>query len=82
MSHAKTNRVEPRERLEEPGKYAGYCVLDPEGRRIGSVQEVFVNGDGEPEYVRIRMGPFWLKTALIPVQLVAVYPERHTLVLQ
>ena len=60
----------------------GYAVLDPEGRKIGVVRELFANGSGEPEYVRVRMGLFGMKNALIPVQLVALDGERRTMTLQ
>lgn len=69
-------------RVEAPEGYVGYAVLDPEGRKIGAAREVFANGSGEPEYVRVRMGLFGLRDALIPVQLVAVDAERRTMTLQ
>jgi hypothetical protein len=34
----------------------GYTVFGPLGEKIGSAEEVFVNWDGEPDYVRIRIG--------------------------
>jgi hypothetical protein len=33
--------------------------------KIGRVEELFVGGEGEPEYVGVRMGPFGLKSVLI-----------------
>ena len=70
------------DRIEAPAGCVGYGVLDPEGRKIGAAREVFANGSGKPEYVRVRMGLFGLKDALIPVQLVAVDAERRTMTLQ
>ncbi len=43
-------------RFASPEKYAGYVVRDPLHKRIGDVQELFVNGGGEPEYVRVQLG--------------------------
>jgi hypothetical protein len=65
-----------------PDRYAGYVVRDPRGQKIGRTEKYFVNGSGEPEYIRVRMGLFGFKTVLIPVQTVAVDKERRTLVLQ
>jgi hypothetical protein len=77
-----TNRGRLAERFEEPAVYAGFAILDPEGRKIGVVRELFANGRDEPEYVRVRIGVFGLKSALIPVQLVALDEERRTITLQ
>jgi hypothetical protein len=35
----------------------GYAVYDPMGQKIGSAEEVFLNRDGEPGYVRVRIDP-------------------------
>lgn len=65
--------------LEE---YEGYAVCDPRGEKIGRAQKLFLNGSGEPEYIRVKLGFFGFKTILIPVQTVAAHEERRTLVLQ
>jgi PRC-barrel domain len=65
-----------------PKRYAGYAVYDPLGRKIGSAEEVFVNRDDEPQYVRIRVGLFGRKSVLIPVQFAEVDDGRQTLVLK
>ena len=41
-----------------PKRYAGYTVYDPLGQKIGNAEEVFVNLEGEPEYIRVRIGFF------------------------
>ena len=82
MTQTAVNRREFRNRFGVPGKCFDYMVLDPQGRRIGRVKELFRNAYGEPEYVRVRMGPFGLKAVLIPVALVMVDEERRTLTLQ
>ncbi len=70
------------ERFEAPERYAGYAVRDPVGRRIGSLEKLFVNAHQEPEYASVRIGFFEFRTVLIPVQAVALDEERRALVLQ
>jgi PRC-barrel domain len=65
-----------------PKRRAGYAVYDPLGQKIGSAEEVFRNKDGEPQYVRVRMGLFGMRSVLIPVQFAEVDDERQTLVLK
>jgi hypothetical protein len=60
----------------------GYAVFDPLGQKIGRAEEVFVNWDGEPDYIRIRLGFFGRKSVLIPVQFVETDEEKKTLVLK
>jgi hypothetical protein len=66
--------------IRAPEEYAGYTVCDPRGQKIGRAERLFVNGRGEPEYIRVKAGLF--KTVLIPVQTVAADEERRALVLQ
>ena len=61
---------------------AGYVVCDPRRQKIGRAESFFLNGSGEPEYIRVKIGLFGLKRVLIPVQTVAVDKERRALVLQ
>jgi hypothetical protein len=61
---------------------AGYAVYDPLGQKIGRAEEVFVNWNEEPEYVRVRIGFFGRKSVLIPVQFTEVEDERRILVLK
>ena len=60
----------------------GYTVFDPLGQKIGRVEEVFVNWDGEPDYIRIRIGFLFTSTVLIPVQFVETDDENKALVLK
>jgi hypothetical protein len=46
------------------------------------VREVLVDANGEPKYVKVKAGPFGLKSALIPVRLVAVDTDQHILLLR
>ncbi len=82
MTHTTINTRGLRSRFETPEEYVGYRVHDPQGRTIGSVKELFTNAYGEPEYVRVRVGLFGLKSVLIPTGFVTVDDERRTLTLQ
>ncbi|HSK83573.1 MAG TPA: hypothetical protein VK902_09270 [Rubrobacter sp.] len=61
---------------------AGYAVCDHLGQKIGRAEEVFVNGDEEPEYVRVRIGLLGKRSVLIPVQFAELDDERQILVLK
>jgi hypothetical protein len=61
---------------------AGFTVYDPLGQKIENAEEVFVNWNEEPQYVRVRIGLFGLKSVLIPVQFAEVDYERGILVLK
>jgi hypothetical protein len=77
--------VSPEERsssIQTAERYAKYKVCDPSGRKIGRTERVFANGRGEPEYIKLKMGLFGLKSVLLPVQSVAVNEEQRALVLQ
>jgi len=65
-----------------PKRCAGYTVYDPLGQKIGSAEEVFVNREGEPEYVRVRIGFFGMNSVLIPVQFVETDEQQRTLALR
>ncbi len=72
----------PVERFETPEQCAGYRVRDPPGRKIGRLKKLFLNEGGGPEYAEVGVGPFGLRTVLIPVQTVTADAERQSLVLQ
>ena len=61
---------------------AGYAVFDPLGQKIGRAEEVFANCDGEPVYIRVRIGLFGARSVLIPVQFVETDEESKALVLK
>lgn len=80
-----TTSVERKElggHFDTPEEYHGYEVCDPLGNRVGTVEQVFVNGAGEPEYIRTRVGLLGIKHVLLPVKLVAVDYERRALLLR
>ena len=78
--HAQSNVGRARAAATNNG--AGYSVYDPVGQKIGIVERVFANSDGEPEYIRLRIGLFGMKTVLIPVQFVETAEVRKTLVIK
>ena len=51
-------------------RYAGYNVYDPNGERIGKVDDLFVDETDSPEYVGVKMGFLGTKSTLIPWQAV------------
>lgn len=67
--------------LPAPEECVGYEVLDPLGQKVGNVEKVFVNGEGEPEYVLVQIRRFGRRSVLLPVQTVAVDGELRTLTL-
>jgi hypothetical protein len=69
-------------RWAAPKRGAGYTVYDPVGQKIGSAEQVFMNRDCEPVYIRVRIGLFGTKTVLIPVQFGERDEKRKTLVLK
>lgn len=79
MAHSALKGSTVSDRLKLPEEYVGYTVYDPEWRRIGRMKELFVNGYDEPEYVKVKMGLLGLKSALIPVQFVAVNRDKRCL---
>jgi hypothetical protein len=79
---ATQRRGERKHPFGAPEEFVGYRVCDPFDKEVGIVEKLFVNGGGEPEYVRVKIGLFGLKSVLLPVQMVAVDDERRTLVLR
>ena len=53
-------------------RYAGYTVYDPDGDKIGKVDDLFVDEDDQPEYLGVKMGLLGTKSTLIPWELVEV----------
>jgi hypothetical protein len=81
LNHATTVRAGLGSRIDEPGGCRGYEVRDHRGQRIGHAEELFINGDGGPEYVRVRMGFLRVRSVLIPAEGARVIPEKRTIVL-
>lgn len=83
MAHDRRRTAEGRRsRVEAPERCVGYGVYDPLGEKIGSVERLFVNESQEPEYVRVRIGLFRLRSILIPVGFVEIDEELRSLMLK
>ena len=78
--HAPTNVGRARAAAANNG--AGYSVYDPVGQKIGIAESVFANSDGEPEYIRVRIGFFGMRAVLIPVQFVETDEKTKTIALK
>jgi hypothetical protein len=80
-----TQDVEPwkerRSRWKRPKVYRRRCLRSL-GKKIGSAEKLFVNESHEPEYNRVRIGLFGLKSVLIPVGVIVIDEEYQTLVLE
>jgi uncharacterized protein (TIGR02271 family) len=61
--------------LEE--KYAGYEVYDPNGEKIGKVDDLFVDENDQPEYIGVKMGFLGTRSTLLPWELTTVDEQGH-----
>lgn len=83
MARTETRYGTPEDLIQAPEKRAaGYAVRDPLGRKVGRVEKLYLNHDGDPEYVMTRTGLLGLKSVLLPVQMVEVDEEQRTLLLR
>ena len=82
MVYAAINPRVHDERVEQPRDCVGYAALDPLGQKIGTIERLFVNGHGEPKYLKVSVGGlFARRSVLIPVRSVVVNKEGQTLML-
>ena len=58
-------------------RYAGYTVYDQDYEKIGNVDDLFVDGNDQPEYIGVKMGFLGTRTTLIPFEMVRVNDERQ-----
>jgi len=63
--------------LEE--RFSGYEVRDSAGGNVGEVDEIFVDENGRPEYVGVKMSPSGVENPLIPLEAVRVDEGRRTI---
>jgi uncharacterized protein (TIGR02271 family) len=61
-------------------RYAGYTVYDPDGDKIGKVDDLFVDENDSPEYIGVKMGFLGTRSTLIPWQMVEVREADSTLI--
>jgi uncharacterized protein (TIGR02271 family) len=50
------------------GQYAGYTVQDPNGEKIGKVDDLFLDENNQPEYFGVKMGFLGTSSTLIPAE--------------
>src|ERR687897_601413 len=53
-------------------QYAGYEVYDPNGEKIGKVDDLFVDENDQPEYIGVKMGFLGTRSTLLPWELATV----------
>jgi hypothetical protein len=82
MQYEEINLGACSDRLRAPEEGVGYRVCDPLGQKIGEAEEIFVNEDMEPQYVRVKVGLFGMKSVLIPVVNVSVDEENSAITLE
>jgi uncharacterized protein (TIGR02271 family) len=61
-------------------QYAGYTVYDPDGDKIGKVDDLFVDENDQPEYIGVKMGLLGTRSTLIPWEMVEVREADSSLV--
>ena len=59
--------------------YARYRVFDEHYEEIGRVDDLFVDENGQPEYIGVKMGFLGMKSTLIPMDLVRANDKRELL---
>jgi uncharacterized protein (TIGR02271 family) len=66
---AREERTDRFTALEE--RFDGYEVYDPNGEKIGKVDDLFVDENDNPEYIGVKMGFLGMSSTLIPWQAVS-----------
>ena len=57
--------------------YAGYEVYDPQGEKIGKVDDLFIDENDRTEYIGVKMGFLGTKSTLIPIEAVQIDEKRR-----
>jgi hypothetical protein len=70
------------QRFQEPQEWTGYVVHDPLGQKIGQAEQILVNANDEPEYIRVIVGFFRAKSVLIPVKIAAADAKQRVIELR
>src|ERR687895_199468 len=58
-------------------QYASYEVYDPNGEKIGKVDDLFVDKNDQPEYIGVKMGFLGTRSTLLPWELATVDEQGH-----
>ena len=62
-------------------QYAGYTAYDPDGDKIGKVDDLFLDEYDQPEYLGVKMGFLGTKSTLIPWEMVEVREADSSLII-
>jgi len=66
------------DRFTEPEEhYAGYEVYDPDGEKIGKVDDLFVDENDNPKYIGVKTGFMGTRPTLIPMNVVRIDERRR-----
>jgi hypothetical protein len=57
-------------------QYAGYTVQDPNGEKIGQVDDLSVDENDQPEYLGVKIGFLGTKSTLIPFSIATVRDDQ------
>src|SRR5215213_2733416 len=57
-------------------QYAGYTVQDPNGEKIGKVDDLFLDENDQPEYFGVKMGFLGTSSTLIPADIATINNEQ------
>jgi uncharacterized protein (TIGR02271 family) len=57
-------------------QYAGFTVQDPNGEKIGKVDDLFLDENDQPEYFGVKVGFLGTSSTLIPADISTVDSER------
>ncbi len=60
-------------------RFAGYEVYDPNGQKIGKVDDLFVDENDNPEYIGVKMGFLGTSSTLIPMELATTDESAGTI---
>ena len=64
-------------KLEEVQNWRGMKVVDVDGDKIGTIEDVFLDRHtGEPEWATVKTGVFGLKSSFVPIREAQVTGEN------
>jgi sporulation protein YlmC with PRC-barrel domain len=65
-------------KLEDVQNWRGMKVVDPDGDKIGTIEDVFLDRHtGEPEFATVKTGLFGLKSSFVPIRDVQVTGDNE-----
>jgi uncharacterized alkaline shock family protein YloU len=67
-------------KLEE--RFKGYEVYDPQGEKIGTADDLFMNENDQPEYFGVKtglLGMLGMRSTLLPIEVCTVDEERRVI---